>query len=232
MIWMDSGEPVASVDGITNPRWLKNQIELGERGHLGARGPVKEISERNLIAVMKEKMLQVDLMAKKDESIDTYFQRSQFIYLDEATEDQTRYLDPTVVVQKGIKDTNGNVVVPAGSQFNPLAMRPFTRRLVVFNPNRDEEVEWLKSLPENKRLKDVYIASELDGPRGWEQLQDVQDFIDDNVFLLKSDVWQRFDIERTPSIVTSEGLMFKIEEFAVESKVNESTPTPKAEDEL
>jgi conjugal transfer pilus assembly protein TraW len=111
-------------------------------------------------------------------------------------------------------------------------MRPFTRRLVVFNPNRDEEVEWLKSLPENKRLKDVYIASELDGPRGWEQLQDVQDFIDDNVFLLKSDVWQRFDIERTPSIVTSEGLMFKIEEFAVESKVNESTPTPKAEDEL
>lgn len=213
MMWMDAGNPIASVDGITNPKWLKNQIDLGEKGYLGVRGPVEEISERNLIEVMKEKMLGIDLMAKKQESIDTYFERTQFIYLPEAKEDRTRYIDPSVVVQKALRNAKGEVVIPAGAGFNPLTMRPFTLRLIVFNPSREEELEWLADLERENYLKDMYIASELDGARGWDQLQAAQDMIDDNIFLLKTDVWQRFDIEKTPSIVTSEGLMFRIDEI-------------------
>lgn len=223
MMWMDSGEIVASVDGITNPRWLKDQIDAGEQGYLGVRGPVQDISERNLIEVMKEKMLEVDLMAKKQESIDTYFERTNFIYLEQAKEDKTRYIDPTVIVQKPIRGKGGEVAIPAGATFNPLAMRPFTLRLVIFNPNEPEELEWLKDLPDSKNRKDIYIASELQGSKGWDQLQSVQDMIDDNVFLLKNDVWQRFDIEKTPSIVTSEGLMFRIDEYAMKESASESS---------
>lgn len=216
MVFMKDDKALASVDGLTNPDWLVDQFKnKNKTGYLGVRGPVIDISERDLIEVMQERLAKIDLESKKEQTVNTYWSRAKFVPMRSALEDRRRYLDPSIVINKDIRDGNGNLLTAAGSVINPLEIKSFDRRLIVFNPNNENEVKWLKTLTPIGGIKDLYIASEFSSDNGWKQLEFLQDMLDEPVYLLQNDVWQRFDLERTPSVITSENLHFVIDEFDV-----------------
>ncbi|HBO1620026.1 TPA: hypothetical protein L4F62_006594, partial [Pseudomonas aeruginosa] len=59
------------------------------------------------------------------------------------------------------------------------------------------------------------ILSSVDIEAGWDDLQRIQGAVSAPAYLLKSDVKDRFAIERTPSIVTADGQSFFIKEVYV-----------------
>lgn len=221
MMYMRDDKVVASVKGLSNPKWLEDKVKAGETGYLGRQGPTREIAERDLIEVMKERAGKLDLDKRKQETVASYWDRAQFQVLTPAREDRVRRIDPSVVINQPIKDVNGKVIVQAGAVINPLHMRKFTLRLIIFNPTRPSEVKWAQHLAAEEGRQDMFIATQFDRESGWEDLEGLQDQLDAPVYMLTSDVRQRFALERTPTLVTSEGLNFVISEHAVEERVED-----------
>jgi conjugal transfer pilus assembly protein TraW len=216
MIYMKDGKALANVRGLSNPQWLADAVARGERGDLGSQGPVMEIAERDLIEVMQERAAGLDLESRKEETVKTYWERASFTELAAAERPSRRTIDPTVVVARALKDRDGNVIVPAGAKINPLDMRPFTLRLVVFNPTRKSELNWVKSLEPVPGIEDMYLATAIDRDDGWKHLERIEDALDAPVFLLKPDIRDRFGLRSTPSLVTAEERHFVVEELVPE----------------
>lgn len=217
----EDGDIVAAVDGLSNPMWLMEQIDQGERGELGTRGPVREIAERDLIELMKERFLALDLEAERDRTIETFWDRIAMERLAAATETKTRRLNPAIRIPKAITAADGEVIHPAGTIINPLLIRDFTRRLLIINPTRQAEREWLKNRPE-RDLKDIVMITDIDRAAGWDGYVELQDDLGESAFLLTPDVRQRFQIQATPTQVTAEDGRFVVREYRVDDPPNDS----------
>lgn len=219
MILRKDGDEVARVSGLTSAKWLFDKVRRGQEGDLGTKGPVEAISEPDLIEVMKAKAAQLDLDEQKKRTVETYWDRVDFLHTEPARQDRRRLIDPTIVVQDDMKDHQGEVIYPAGHRINPLSIKAFTNRLIVFNPTREAELTWLKSLEPIPGIQDVYIATDIEARDGWDGFTALEDRIDQPVYLLQNDVQSRFEIERTPSLVTADQVYFIVEEFHVQEEV-------------
>lgn len=215
MVFMRKGESVAEVDGLTNPEWLVRQVDQGRTGYLGNQGPVVAISERNLIEVMKERLEKIDLNERKQETVDTYWNRADFYSVPPAKEERSRKIDPSVIVNTDIVDGKGGVIMPAGTIVNPLHMRPFSMRLVIFNPNIEDEVGWASTLPAEQGIRDIFIITEVNRDGGWDHFTSIEDALDRPAYLMTQDVHERYDIRFTPSTVTADSDHFIVHEFAL-----------------
>jgi len=213
------GELVAKVEGLDNDEWLMNQINAGERGDLGLRGDVREISEPDLIEVMKQRAMAIDWEAKRRAAIQNAWKHQKFLSLPTATEDRIRTVDPTIVVEEDITDLAGNFIRRAGDRVNPLSIRPFDIPLLVFNPLSKDELERVDLfLSRNRmagRMQPILIATQIDKDAGWDSYKKVTDHFDHHVFILTDEIQKTFKIEATPSYVTADhkALVFKIEEL-------------------
>lgn len=219
------GEMVAKVEGLDNDRWLKEQIELGERGDLGIKGDVRDISEPDLIEVMKAKVAQVDWEAKKQAAFKNAWKNRKFIELETATQARVRTVDPTIVVQEDLKDIAGNAIRKKGDRVNPLEIRPFTMRLLVFNPTSAEELRrvdlYLSRLKMMGKGKPTLIGTKIDKERGWDSYTEITDRFDAHLFILTPDIEETFNLEVTPSVISADNTkhVFVVEELGpVEQK--------------
>jgi conjugal transfer pilus assembly protein TraW len=211
-------EALARVEGLTDPAWLEERVERGETGNLGVRGPLAEIGERNLIEVMKERVAKIDWTAKGEQAKKRFWYNQDFHWLPPATRSRTRQLDPSVYVTQDITDEDGKVLVAEGTTVNPLDLVPFTQALVVFDPldHRqmkllDEALPGLRDQPGVKRL--TFIATQFDPAEGWDNYKSVTDHFEAPVYLLTPDLIERFELEFTPSVITSDGENFVIREL-------------------
>ena len=149
------------------------------------------------------------------QTVQTYWERANFYAVPPATENRERIVDPSIVVTKNILDGRGNIIMPAGKVVNPLHMKPFGMRLVVFNPNREVEVEWVSALPPAPGLKDIFMITELDRDKGWDHFNSIEDALDSPVYLITQDVHSRYDIRNSPTLVTADDSNFIVTEYAV-----------------
>ncbi|MCE0759510.1 conjugal transfer protein TraW [Marinobacter sp. G11] len=212
-------EEIARVSGLVNPDWIQEQVDAGETGDFGARGPVEQISEPDLIELMKQRFANIDWEAQKENAKKNFWKKQTFRILAEAPEDRTREVDPTVVITQDILTPDGKVVARQGDRINPLEIRSFTQAVVVLDPLDEDQIERVKSrLPDIKRQPGVqsvtYIVTQLDRDEGWDSYTEVTDTFDAPVFLLTPDVKQRFELEYVPSIITADGTKFVVEELA------------------
>ena len=212
-------EELARVSGLVNPGWLQARAEAGEEGDLGVRGPIAEISEPDLIELMKERFARIDWENQKRSAAENFWHKQTFRTLPEAHEDRTRELDPSIYIAEDITGPNGEVIAQKGSVINPLDLSPFTQALVVFDPLDADQMERVQNaLPEIMKTPGVhqitYIVTRLDQEDGWESYKEVTDALDAPVFLLTPDVQQRFELEYVPSIVTAKQDRFVIQELA------------------
>jgi conjugal transfer pilus assembly protein TraW len=211
----DTGERIAWVDGLSNPHWLVEAVRGGERGDLGQRGPVLNIPEESLIAMMKRRFLALDLEAEKERTIRTYWDRADLNTLPVAREDRVRRIDPSIVIPRDMRDGEGNLIHAAGKRINPLEIREFTRRLIIIDPTRQSEREWLDALPSVDGKRDVLMITDIDREAGWAGFESIGERFERRPYLLTDDVQQRFGIQATPTLVTASDERFVVREFAV-----------------
>lgn len=212
---IENGKYLASVQGLESDSYLNEMIDRGDTGDLGVRGNVVEISEPNLIDVMKQKISQVDWAEKKELAARNYWKSQEYSSLPPAEEDRVRSLDPSVMLTEDLKDSEGGVILEKGTVINPLEMLPFNRILIIFNPTRSDEVEYVERRLDGLSFRDgrvVLIASEFDTEGGWEWYENFTDSFDRPVYKLMPDVITRWGIRHTPTIITADDDKFIIEE--------------------
>ena len=129
-------------------------LPLAASAHdLGVRGTVYPIDEPSMLVQIIEKLSAVDwkqksaeLLAKAKHGLHHYAQDG----LTPALETATRYIDPSVTLQKPISapvkapdgKSDWRVIYPAGTRFNPLdKLQPVTRMLV-FDPRVASQMDF------------------------------------------------------------------------------------------
>ncbi|MCE9933770.1 TrbC family F-type conjugative pilus assembly protein [Aeromonas salmonicida] len=223
---------VAQVAGLSDPSWLAREVDGGETGNLGVRGPVESISEPDLIDVAKARLAKIDWTEKKKQAIERFWSKQNFNELPKAPKARTREVDPSVVVTKDMATADGSLFARAGEVINPLCdqrtecqlgTRPFTQAIVIFDPQDKKQIALLsKELPKIRLEPGVkrvtFIATALDKEKGWDSYKSVSDLIDAPVYLLTPDLISRFELEYTPTIITAKNRMFIVRELVEESE--------------
>jgi conjugal transfer pilus assembly protein TraW len=209
---------LARVAGLADPLWLRSRVLAGERGDLGVLGPVKPVTEPDLIEELQRRLAALDLDKLREQAIARYWQRVAFETLPVATEPRTREIDPTITAPRDLRSADGTVLVHAGETLNPLDRLSFTQRLVVFDAADERQVATAKRLGrEAGERRVLYLATQLERGRGWEGLASVEDALDAPVYLLTPDVRQRFALERVPAFVEARGRTFIVAEVPPEA---------------
>jgi conjugal transfer pilus assembly protein TraW len=167
---------------------------------LGVVGPVREITEPDLVALIKAEVAKAQIEASAMESVSSFWQRTSFIELPKASEHRVRRLDPTVTTEDELRDHNGRLLVPAGITINPLERLPFTSRLVVFDGMDAEERAWAREHVHPER-KTILITTRIDREVGWPAWKRLHKGLGQPVYLLPAKLAERFAIEATPTLI-------------------------------
>lgn len=220
IVYLDSekANEIARVSGLSKPDWLMQKVGAGKSGDLGVRGPVERISERDLIEVMQDKVAAIDWEEKKKKAIQRVWSNQKFIELPKAVRDRTKLVDPTIVISRDIRDAEGNVLVAEGTRINPLALKEFNQALVVFDPNDGEQLRLVDGIQKelSKRYQRVtLIVTRIDVSNGWQSYKSITDRYNAPVYKLTPDIYSRFELEHVPSVVTSAGEHFRIQEIPI-----------------
>jgi conjugal transfer pilus assembly protein TraW len=207
------------VAGLSDPAWLIREVSRGAKGDQGIRGPVRPISEPDLIDRMKQRVAAIDWAAKKRQAIARFWTHQRFIPLKPATHTQKRDFDPRVTLTRDITRAEGFVIAKQGTVINPLDKRPFTQAVVVFDPLDPRQLVWLKQvIPSLKKRPGVqrltFIATQFDREQGWKAYTQLTEALEAPVYLLTPDLVARFTLTVTPSVITAQNHRFVIEEIA------------------
>lgn len=98
---------IAKVAGLHNDKWLMEKIEAGEKGDLGIQGALSEIEEPDLVEEMKKRVALIDWEQKKEEAVKRFWKGQTFDVLPTAALHREREIDPTILVEKDLKDWGG-----------------------------------------------------------------------------------------------------------------------------
>jgi len=209
---------LARVAGLADPIWLRSRVLAGERGDLGVLGPVKPVTEPDLIEELQRRLAALDLDRMRERALERYWQRVTFEELPVASEPRTREVDPTITAPRDLYSADGTLLVRAGETLNPLDRLPFTQRLVVFDASDERQVATARRLGrEASERRVLYLVTQLERSTGWEGLGSVEDALDAPVYLLTPDVRQRFALERVPALVEARGQVFVVAEVPPET---------------
>ena len=225
---------LARVIGLSDGKWLTSQLEAGNTGNHGVRGPAKSISEPDFIEEAKRRMTLIDWDKKKDQAIKRFWHHQNFIDLPRATEDRIKMIDPAVRITADIKTPDGTVIAKKGEVINPLDRKDFSQILVVFNPSDKKQIELLKQIvPSMKKQAGVnrvtYIITHLETAEdGWEAYAKLTKTLQAPAYLLTEDVRNRFAIENVPSIVTAKDRRFFVREITTVIKNNQGAASVEA----
>lgn len=214
----EEGNEVARVRGLASINWLLQQVANGEKGDLGLRGDVQEIAEPDLIDVAKQRAANIDWDKKKQDALDGFWRKQSFDFYPTATTYRKREIDPIVVVTEDIIAPNGQVIAKKGAHINPLEQRPWTQAVVIFDATNSKERKaismHLPAIMEREGLRrKMYLTTDMDTDRGWDAYKELTDEYSSPIYLLKPEVASRFQIEKTPSVVTARDGMFVVEEL-------------------
>lgn len=214
---------LAKVEGLNNPRWLNEQIEMGHLGDFGNRGYIYPIHEPDLLEVMQKRALTIDWKKTKQRALDNFWteQSKRFYPMPTARSSLSRVIDPTFMVVQDLKDSKGQYIARKGDLVNPLETMPFNDAVVVFNPKRADEVEIVNRLQERfKKDKQigqvVWIATEFDTKKGWDGYSEMTELLDAPLYLVMPEIIDRWQLKVTPSVITADNQnkTFIVEEIA------------------
>ncbi|EOC0012252.1 TrbC family F-type conjugative pilus assembly protein [Cronobacter turicensis] len=204
------GELVARVSGISNVDYLKNK-----KGELGTAGPTKEISEINLLDIIKEKIENLDFDKMKSDALDNFWKKQQFTSFPDALQRNTRKFTPTVIIPQDIVSPNGQIVAKKG-KINPLKVIPFSIKLIFFDARSD----WQRKIAKREFLnvkpgiQPILITTNVYGD-GWQTFKEATFMYGKNarLYLIQPGMSDRFDLKVLPSTVTSNGNQYVVDEY-------------------
>ena len=205
-----NGEEVSRVTGIVDTTWLLTKASAGEYEDFGNIGPTRDISEPDLIEVMKARAGKIDWESKKKAALARFWDKQTFYDLLPAPKDQVRTIDPTVVITQDITTPDGTVVAFAGQKINPLELRPFNQAVIVFDGTNPADIKIAEREFEKLRSqkKVTLITTRFDRVKGWDGYKKLTDKFNAPVFLLTSDIKARFKLRHAPTVITANDHQF------------------------
>jgi conjugal transfer pilus assembly protein TraW len=214
LVLIEQGQPVARVGGTLAVDWFQREVAAGRRGDFGYYGPTRAIVEPDLVEELSRRAAALDGAALKPRALARYWPRVGFVELPEVTEARVRQVDPTVPVTTDLQAPDGRWIARAGDRFNPLAVLPFTTRLVVFDATRPAQVAVAQAAGQGlggRRV--IYLTTRLDRARGWLALDEVETRLGQPVYLLDAHLAERFQLQRVPAVVEAAGQRLVIQEI-------------------
>lgn len=192
---------------------LKSKTEV-EKGviDLGVHGSLYDISERDLMEIIQERIAKIDWEKKKETAQQKYWQNYDYQRLPSAVEAATFYADMRVVVTEDIV-VEGHLIAKKGDIVDPSAHLAaqgvsFNRRVIIFNPNSSLQTAWAREqVSEALALneKPLVMLSEINHGYGGETLFKIEELMKVQIFLLVPEVVNRFGVNALPaSVVQSE----------------------------
>jgi conjugal transfer pilus assembly protein TraW len=182
---------------------------------LGTIGPTYEITERDLIEVIKNKLSRMERTGELAKLHDDYKRRviagieqPRSVPGIKPTETaRTFYIDPTFTLDRNIQDEHGRIIYPAGTKVNPFDYDRMTKVLLFFDGSSKEQVEFAKRFMAESKLvvKPILVAGEpLKLMREWKR----EVFYDQGGALTR-----RFSITQAPAVVRQEGKRIRVDEI-------------------
>ncbi len=207
-----------SAAGIVNRNWLDEQRKAGKKDYLGKYGTTYPVIEENLIDVMKRRMAAIDPEKEKQKMIANYWKERHFETLQPAQKDRAYLIDPSLHIMKDIRTPDGILVARKGQVINPLDRAPLTKTIVIFNPNRQAELRYVKAMSDRFYKKTrgmILIATQIQRKNGWQVLKNLRAKLKYPIYLLSKAVEVRFHLKVTPTVISEQGKKLKMEEIHV-----------------
>jgi conjugal transfer pilus assembly protein TraW len=200
------GRVLVRVKGVTSLDWLKSRQNAGRQGDLGRFGEVYDIAEIDLLEAIKSRLATLDGPRMRQQAMARFWQKRQFEVLPEVREDRDRLIDLTVTAPRDLMEPNGNLIIRAGHTVNPLDQMAFGLCLIAFDATQRAQVDVVRQLScRDKNARILYLATQLSREDGWEGLKNLETTLDAPVYLLTSDVRQRFQLQHVPAVVEQAG---------------------------
>ena len=206
---------LARVAGLADPQWLRTRVLAGERGDLGVQGPVRTVSEPDLIEELHRRLAALDLGRLREQALARYWGRVAFEELPVATEARTRTIDPTLTAAADVQLSDGTLAGFRGYTAQPA-------RSSALHPGPGG-VRRHRSAPGANRGR-LGRGPVSGGCCTWRRVWSgtgrlcsaVEDSLDSPVYLLTPEVRARFALERVPATVEAQGLVFVVAEVPPE----------------
>jgi conjugal transfer pilus assembly protein TraW len=206
------------------PRWLpllQLTFMLGgvagdaRAENLGTVGPTYPIAEPHLLRyiehTLREKEGSGELARLQEEAqrrvVDAIEHPEPLPGIRHAETARTFYFDPSVRVEREIRDDRGNILVSAGTVKNPLEVVSLSRHLLFFDGADPGQVRRARALIDHYRgrVKPILVAgSYLKLMRAWR----LPVYFDQ-----KGVLTDKFGIHRVPALVSQEGMRLRIDEL-------------------
>ncbi|MBE7540560.1 MAG: type-F conjugative transfer system protein TraW [Opitutaceae bacterium] len=179
--------------------------------NLGAHGQTYPVQEPDMIEMIERKAKAFVDSGRyekwKNESIEraggTFLSPPASI-VTKATTRRDRSFDPTYVVPEDITGATGQVLVGAGTRFNPLDYQPPIQPLLFFDSRDPAQVAWAERIIEAEGGKAVLTAGEwTELSRRWGK----RVFFDMGGWITR-----RFGIEAVPAVIRQTGRLLTITE--------------------
>ena len=181
---------------------------------LGTFAETYPIAEKDAIAEIQAKAEKADVQSFIDpveaESKISNF-KPETLSLPKATKGRQFLVDMTYTLEFDIPDKDGDIVYPAGYQFNPLEHINNPMTYVFIDAADKDQVDWfLKSSYADNLSCRLLIT---DG-----SYFDIIEEIGRPVYYAMRIIIERFQLEYVPCIVSQEGLYMKVKEVRVEAE--------------
>ena len=187
---------------------------LARAEDLGTIGPTYAIAEPHLLAALEQKLrakqasgelARLEAAAKR-RIVEAIEHPKPLAGIARAERPRSFYFDPSIVVRDDITDANGNLLVPAGTRHNPLAVVSLSRQLAFFDATDPRQVAWARATLArfHGQVKPILVGgSYLALARAWQ----LPVYFDQHGALTR-----RLGITRVPALVSQEGLRLRIDE--------------------
>lgn len=182
---------------------------------LGTLGTVYPIAERNLIDMIKGRLMEKEKSGEletlhnglKDRAIQ-YAKRPNGVFIPRAAKYRALEINPTYTLDRDITDENGNVLFKAGMQVNPLDVKPLTKALCFVDGDDAEQLEWVREhCTGNIRNKIILVNGNI---------ETAGKFLNRRIYFdQEASLVQKFQIQSLPAVIRQSGKVIYVEEFPI-----------------
>lgn len=191
---------------------LDGAIEEIERGPKAFVGPTWKVEEPDILEIIEERARKFDWEGTVRQARQRAYDRMfDGIQVPSASVTSNTSFDPSIVVDKDVRDPQGRLIVARGTVVNPLDHQPFSAAVIAIDPYDQKQLvlaqQWINEYP-NSIVFVTRNAIHSDGRPTWAVLGK-------QTYPLNESYLNRFGIKAVPSLVRQFGKRMMVHTEAV-----------------
>lgn len=212
-----SGDKLAQVAGRSNVEWFERYVSDNGFKDYGLLGTTYDISEKDLIEEFKERLSKIDFVSEKEKIKSRMWDTMEYKHLPQAIKKEIFYIDPSMHALKDITDQKGNILVKKGTIKNPLDMITLSKRYLVIDAQREDNIEFALDLldMEHDGAKPVLImVTRFGNTKTKHSYAKLVRKFNRPIYLLNQPVINRFDLTGIPALITQKNHLLEVTQFS------------------